>query len=701
MQKMDSDEENELPEWADEPTIYDDATAPADGYVDRQGQFMFNSNQTNEFELDHAERRLHRPCPGCGRFPLGDQTPKEVYSCQQRERWEQFHCLACYAIWQCSLIVKRDVVRVSGDVIWFDGTETDVGLNIRLYNEIGNKHDIVSQFGFARHIAPRTDSDECLKLAREWLMSCMQTHPSCRPGKGASDLPTRIIDVSSPEPQLAHSASLPVVSYAALSHCWGSIQPLRTLRCNIESHVKGIRVASMPKTFQDAIRVTRYLGIRYLWIDSLCIIQDDDEDWGREAAKMAAYYTGAEVVLAASSSQGSSEGFLSPRKESIKGTLLIKDGHGISGKTIPLHFRESTVGDSGSIPRQIGYRTDALSSRGWCFQERLLARRLLSFDSEQLIWECNSACRCEGSDISNPDVGLSPDNNGDFYDHDYNMLARLSGASKSDIHEFWRIKVIQHYASRNLTRESDRLVAIQGIADVLKERLNEDYIYGLWECDILEGLTWSTQAAHSVGIPLDVAPTWSWASVYGRVSYSTWPARSWAVEIIGLTPLHDSQLRLHDSRPRLTIQLRSQLLVAHTRLVDSTNPMRLVLEQRGGLPVVEAYLDTAWEAVLVEDLSGRVVETANRAAVKPQPTSRMTYSMPTQDIRAPIQVWLLHLFRNKQQRYTMFLVLGLLKGREGCFERIGAASATPKTASENAIFEDFLEKQPVATVSIV
>ncbi|KAJ8129438.1 hypothetical protein O1611_g4193 [Lasiodiplodia mahajangana] len=571
---MDSDEGNELPEWADEPTIEDDATASADAYFGRQGEFMFNSNQINEFERDHAERRLHRPCPGCGRFPLGDQAPKEVYSCQQRERWEQSRCLACYIIWRCSLVVKRDVVRVSGDMIWFGGIEGDEGLNIRLYNEIGgnrlttrvagNRYDAVGQFGFARHIAPRADSDECLKRGRDWLMSC-------------------------------------------------------------------------------------------------------------------------------------------PRKETIKGTLLIGDEQGTSSKMAPLHFRESTVGDSGSIPRQIGYRTDALSSRGWCFQERLLAKRLLSFDSEQLIWECNSACHCESSDISNPDVSLSPDNNGDPSDHDYNMSIRLSGASKADIHEFWRIKVIQHYASRNLTRESDRLVAIQGIADVVREALNEEYIYGLWECDILEGLTWSTQASHSVGIPLDVAPTWSWASVYGRVSYTTWPARSWAAEIIGFTPLRDSQLSLHDNTPRLTIQLRSQLLVAQTTLFGSTNPVRLVPEQRSGLPVIEAYLDTACEAVFVEDSSGRVVKTGNRVAVKhPRPTSQTTQSTPAAlDVGGPIQVWLLHLFGNKQQRYTMFLVLGLSKRSERCFERIGAASVTPKTTGENTIFEDFLEKQPLATVSII
>ncbi|KAI0872115.1 heterokaryon incompatibility protein-domain-containing protein [Hypoxylon argillaceum] len=698
---MDSDGESEFPEWADDSSNGGDDTASVDAHLGQQGKFMFSSSRMREFELHQAEHRLHRRCPGCGRFPLGDVSPEEVYSSQQREQWEQFRCLACYAIWQCSLDLKRDVVRVSGDVIWFSGTEPEDTLKIRLYNEIDQ---VVRQFGFARHIAPRADSDESLKCARNWLMSCMQTHTSCRLEKGMGTLPTRVIDVSLSVPRLVHSASVPAASYAALSHCWGSTRPLQTLRSNIESHVKGISLDSVPKTFRDAIRVTRHLDIGYLWIDSLCIIQDDNEDWIREAAQMGAYYTGAEIVISASSSQGSSEGFLGPRKDSIKGTLLIEDERGMSSNPTPLHFRESTIGDHGSIPRQLGYRIDALSSRGWCFQERLLARRLLSFDSQQLIWECNSACHCEGSDISNPDMGLSADSHGDLYDHDYNLSARLFGASKAEIHRFWRIKVIQHYASRNLTRESDRLIALQGIADVLKEYLDEKYMHGLWEGDILEGLTWSTQSSNLVGIPLDVAPTWSWASIYGRVSYANWPTRNWAVEIIGFTALGkpESRLRIHDNTPTLAIQLRSQLLVARMRVLDSMNPAKLVLDQGSGLSVIEAYLDTACEAVFVEDLSGQGVKTANRAAVNPsRATRQISHLMPTPDDRGTIQVWLLRLFSNKQQLYNIFLVLGLSKRSPGHFERIGTSSVTPKTPEENAVFESFIGNQPIAEVSII
>ncbi|KAJ2974752.1 hypothetical protein NUW58_g8556 [Xylaria curta] len=353
---MNSDESDELPDWVDSWSDDGGASTTPDADYGHQREYMLNSSQIHEFELDHAERRWHRPCPGCGRLPLGDQSPKEVYNSQQRERWDRFGCLACYAIWQCSLAVKRDVVRVSGDVIWFSDIEADSGLKIRLFNEVGKTDDIVHQFGFARHVAPRADSDEALKCARDWLASCMQTHPSCRSERGIYSVPTRLLDVSLSNPRLVHSGSLPIDSYAALSHCWGPIQPLRTLHNNVESHAKGMSLASLPKTFQDAVRVTRYLDLRYLWIDSLCIIQDDDEDWSREAAKMAAYYSGAQVVISASSSDGSSEGFLGPRKESIKGTLVIGVGGDVAGRIPPLHFRESDLGMQLGMPlRKLGY----------------------------------------------------------------------------------------------------------------------------------------------------------------------------------------------------------------------------------------------------------------------------------------------------------------------------------------------------------
>jgi hypothetical protein len=101
-------------------------------------------------------------------------------------------------------------------------------------------------------------------------------------------LPSRVIDVGDSsgvqEPYLlADTVAIPPTAYVALSHCWGGIIPVRTLRANLAAHQRALSLASLPRTFRDAVTLTRRLNFRYLWIDSLCIIQDDSDDWARES----------------------------------------------------------------------------------------------------------------------------------------------------------------------------------------------------------------------------------------------------------------------------------------------------------------------------------------------------------------------------------------------------------------------------------
>ncbi|KAJ2988610.1 hypothetical protein NUW58_g3880 [Xylaria curta] len=152
--------------------------------------------------------------------------------------------------------------------------------------------------------------------------------------------------------------------------------------------------------------------------------------------------------------------------------------------------------------------------------------------------------------------------------------------------------------------------------------------------------------------------------------------------------------------------MRGQLLVAQMEVLGDVGCPRLVLDPSSGLldglSVVEAYLDTPCEAVLVEDMLGRAVKTFNRVgAGSSQTASQVAHSPATSDAGHSIQVWLLHLFNNRQQRYSMFLVLGLSRRKHGCFERIGTSSVTPKTSDANTMFERFLENQPMTEVSII
>jgi hypothetical protein len=136
--------------------------------------------------------------------------------------------------------------------------------------------------------------------AKEWLRSCGEKHPRCLP---LSDrpLPTRVIDVGDKDSSRVHL----VVShgrlgrYIALSHCWGDREPTTTTPDSYNNHInKGIAIGDLPQTFRDAIGVVRALGFQYLWIDCLCIIQQDGEDWQREAPRMREVYANAVVTIA-------------------------------------------------------------------------------------------------------------------------------------------------------------------------------------------------------------------------------------------------------------------------------------------------------------------------------------------------------------------------------------------------------------------
>lgn len=150
-----------------------------------------------------------------------------------------------------------------------------------------------------------------LNLAREWLTECQKHHTRC--SKGQICTPTRLIDVRVEGiyelPRLVNLDGVPA-QYAALSHCWGGNIKFKTLHSNIENMQKGMVWADMPLNFQDFIHITRGLGLNYLWIDSLCIIQDSISDWEYEAARMGDVYSNATITIAAAVAKNSAAGIL-------------------------------------------------------------------------------------------------------------------------------------------------------------------------------------------------------------------------------------------------------------------------------------------------------------------------------------------------------------------------------------------------------
>jgi hypothetical protein len=216
----------------------------------------------------------------------------------------------------------------------------------------------------------------------EWLTKCMSNHPLCfLSNRELPILPTRVLDLG--PPGALSSISLLVTNgqrarYTALSHCWGAKPPLQTTKATIEALREAIEFTALPKTFQDAIYVTRSLTIRYLWIDSLCIIQDDGFDWERECAKMASVYEGSYLTIAATAAAGGHVGCIH----------ALKPANQFEYKEEVYFLRQvcNEIPDQSVQP----CLSTPLEQRGWAFQESLLSRRVLNFGKNQLFWKCAS-----------------------------------------------------------------------------------------------------------------------------------------------------------------------------------------------------------------------------------------------------------------------------------------------------------------------
>ena len=332
--------------------------------------------------------------------------------------------------------------------------------------------------------------------------------------------------------------------YVALSHCWGPLLDssagmyARTLKNNLNEMQRAIPSNLLPQNFQDAILTVRKLQLRYLWIDALCIIQDDPADWAREAAKMNEIYGSAYLTIAATSAISSTEGFLGRLQEMECSIPIYGDT-----RTEPVACLTLTEmpggGDQGSWPDSI--ETACWNTRGWTFQERLLSKRVLHFTARKIFWECRTTdaseenepprdssyrtpwlrkgCYCEFGSLAKQDVGASEA----CFDTWYSIVSMY--AVEPPLRG--TVLTVSRYSSRELSYETDVLPALSGLAHSFKdvhgvEKITgtNDYLAGIWRNDLPKGLLWflhdSSDARRHTQY---IAPSWSWASMKGQVHF--------------------------------------------------------------------------------------------------------------------------------------------------------------------------------------
>jgi hypothetical protein len=352
-----------------------------------------------------------------------------------------------------------------------------------------------------------TDCEASWKLARGWLKSCTESHPSC--GEQIMELkpPRRLINVGREEGQarLCLGTDLPAdIQYLTLSHCWGQKKFTTLLRENMETFCSGIPNSMLSKTFKDAAKATQELGFRYIWIDSLCIVQDDYEDWNEHATLMGSIYSNSVLNLSAIDSVDGDGGCFF-RREAQKvycWKLHLKDEQGPMDSQVSKLWlccpEEFVVKHWGG---------NVLSARAWVCQERCLAPRSLSFGQRELIWQCREHRASE----------TLP--NG-FSDGTVTIPGILSGLreqlSVQRLLGVWG-SIVSDYSKGKLTYWSDKLVAISGIARLVTQKRDMDYLAGLWREHLVRQLVWGTDLTSVSPTDQYQAPSWSWAAINSQV----------------------------------------------------------------------------------------------------------------------------------------------------------------------------------------
>jgi hypothetical protein len=272
---------------------------------------------------------------------------------------------------------------------------------------------------------------------------------------------------------------------------------LKTMTKTLRQYKDAIPWTKLPKTFQDAVSFTHRLGIHFLWIDSLSIIQDSPEDWEREGSRMCSIYAGAHITLAATVSPNASEGLF--RISSAEYTYQYFTYESSRGQKFDIECRKRF--DQGRFDKSV------LLTRAWAFQERLLWRRILHFMDDELYFECGSGNFCEcarGFTQSKPDLDKS-------FRHCHDP---------QELNSNWQ-NMVSDYSTkvRHLTYPDDVFPALQGLAKIMPPCMGA-YLAGHWERCLSQSLSWRVYGPLSPRPTKRRAPSWSWASVSSPVSFS-------------------------------------------------------------------------------------------------------------------------------------------------------------------------------------
>ncbi|KAK1977645.1 heterokaryon incompatibility protein-domain-containing protein [Colletotrichum cereale] len=449
----------------------------------------------------------------------------EVYGELQKK---QTSCQLCELLWRSWSQAAEDIQPDA--VTSFEINQSNITMNgsqsmpvLSLLRDAETSHVFSGfQIGFPQLLESGTNSH--FQILHLWLRNCDSYHQDCRLTRESS-LPTRLIDVGptgSPVLRLVETAGgIPGdTRYIALSHRWGDSKKHRPfctrLKDNnghdIESFKRSIPFQDVPQTFKDAFEATRRLGIRYLWIDSVCIVQGEGGDFSSEAKRMEDVFSSAYCVLAASRASNQRDGFLRNREREQRRFITIPQKHSTSIYVCEMmddFGRHVLDGD--------------LNRRGWVLQERALAQRTIYFTDAQTYFECGQGVRCETlAKMQNTMAEFLGDPN-------FPTKAMKENSRAMKIRYFQDL--YRRYSRLEFTRIYDRPVAIAGLESRLRKAYWTKGGYGIFDDRPGHGLfhrslLWHRGEEEKTLKPIDfsssllsAAPTWSWMAHEGGIDY--------------------------------------------------------------------------------------------------------------------------------------------------------------------------------------
>lgn len=357
----------------------------------------------------------------------------------------------------------------------------------------------------------RYSLEKSLDRAKAWLHDCSDHH-SC--GKSQVGFyPKRLLDLRGGRIRLFETNSVKDFNepYVCLSHRWGnSERRLTSTVVNIHNHMKGIPWEEVPRTFKDAIAVCKHLSVCYLWIDTVCILQEYDgmsdedakrtnTDFAAQNSAMARIYQNSYFTICATMSTNMDSGIF-PTKYDHRIKVTADDENEASLRIRVVHSHATPPTD--------------LETRGWTYQEYVLPPRIVEIGPFDISWKCQEEHICECGTW--------------HFTRSWGWRGELVEGTRSpqnvskDV-EHWWIRIVKHYTARSLTKHQDKLPALSGLAQIYHEATGDAYLAGLWKASLPHNLCWChcsgdfNMDTWRIGICRRAqafrAPSWSWASV--------------------------------------------------------------------------------------------------------------------------------------------------------------------------------------------